>query len=80
MKNDLFRIMGPIRADLSGLPYGFLFMWKPRDDAEGGKYSEVVCVFSIGCRWSCPSQWSFEEPLKWWRMPSFSFARGRPAS
>lgn len=32
MRNKHFALIGPRRCDLSGRPWGFLFIWKPRDN------------------------------------------------
>jgi hypothetical protein len=44
--NSWFAFQAPRRADLSGRPFGFLFIWLPHKDK--GKFSPLRSGFRIG--------------------------------
>lgn len=51
-----FRIQGPKRPDISGIPYGFWFGWRPRDSRQ--RFSPTRFKWSVGAFW-----------YPWWRIP-----------
>lgn len=48
ISNRYFMLQGPIRADLYGRPFGFIFMWRPRPVTNKGKFEPMECAFSWG--------------------------------
>ncbi len=60
MKCKYFTLVGPIRNDLNGLPYGFLFLWKPHDDVAKQpqlRFPYVKTSFSLGVYWYPSYHW-----------------------
>ena len=75
--NRLFSLYGPWRGDLSGRPFGFLFMWRPKDYPL--KWYPKFIYSEKKSDW-VPSKtegtWRVDSPTRFCRMPckwSFGF-------